>query len=269
MIPDLGGNEDVDVLSDEDHDISLDSNEFMQFVKDGDKPLYPGCTKSTKMNGLVQTFNLKAKHGLSYSCYTNILILFHTLLPDGNEVPGSVNLAKKTLSALGMKYEKIDACPNDCILYRDLNVDSKKCPSCNASRWKLVNDGSEKVGVPAKTLWYFPLIPRFRRMFQSTVSAKELTWHARGRKKDGMMRHPADSPTWKMVDTNWPDFGTEPRNLRLALSTDGFHPYASYTTRTSTLADEKFSSACYLNSSAKILADEPSSAIVSSGKGRL
>ncbi|KAL6219523.1 hypothetical protein ACLB2K_007282 [Fragaria x ananassa] len=39
------------------------------------------------------------------------------------------------------------------------------------------------------------------------------------------------------------------------------------TTRTSTLADEKFLSACYPNSSAKILADEPSLAIVSSGKG--
>ncbi|KAL6227695.1 hypothetical protein ACLB2K_001652 [Fragaria x ananassa] len=231
MIPDLGGNEDVGVLSDEDHEISLDSNEFMQFVEDGDKPLYPGCTKSTKMNGLVQTFNLKAKHGLSDSCYTDILILFHTLLPDGNEVPGSINLAKKTLSTLGMKYEKIDACPNDCILYRDLNVDAKKCSSCNASRWKLAKDGSEKVGVPAKTLWYFPPIPRFRRMFQSTVSAKELTWHARGRKKDGMMRHPVDSPTWKMVDTNWPDFGIEPRNLRLALSSDGCNPYGAVSSK--------------------------------------
>ncbi|KAL6129740.1 hypothetical protein ACLB2K_073089 [Fragaria x ananassa] len=201
QIPDLGGSEDVGVLNDEDHEISLDSNEFMQFVEDGDKPLYPGCTKSTKMNGLVQTFNLKAKHRLSDSCYTDILILFHTLLPDGNEVPGSVNLAKKTFSALGMKYEKIDACPNDRILYRDLNVDAKKCPSCNASRWKLAKDGSEKVGVAAKTLW--------------------------GRKKDGMMRHPADSPTWKMVDTNWPDFGIEHRNLRLALSSDGFNPYGA------------------------------------------
>ncbi|KAL6211328.1 hypothetical protein ACLB2K_016555 [Fragaria x ananassa] len=165
MILDLGGNEDVDVLNDEDHDISPNSNEFMQFVEDRDKPLYHGCTKSTKMNGLVQTFNLKAKHGFSDSCYTDILILFHTLLPDGNEVPG------------------------------DLNVDAKKCPSCDASRWKLAKDGSEKVGVQAKTLWYFPLIPRFRRMFQSTVSTKELIWHARGRKKDGMMRHPGDSPT--------------------------------------------------------------------------
>nr|XP_011459668.1 PREDICTED: uncharacterized protein LOC101299640 [Fragaria vesca subsp. vesca] len=165
QIPDLGGNEDVGVLSDEDHEISPDSNKFMQFVEDGDKPLYPSCTKSTKMNGFV---------------------------------PGSVNLAKKTLFVLGMKYEKIDACPNDCILYRDLDVDAKKCPSCNASRWKLAKDGSEKVGVPVKTLWYFPPIPRFRRMFQSTIFAKELTWNARGRKKDGMMRYPADSLTWKM-----------------------------------------------------------------------
>ncbi|XP_004305381.1 PREDICTED: uncharacterized protein LOC101300470 [Fragaria vesca subsp. vesca] len=64
-------------------------------------------------------------------------------------------------------------------------------------------------------------------MFQSTFSAKQLTWHAKGRKKDGMMRHPADSPMWKMIDTKWPDFGIEPRNLRLALSSDGFNPFGA------------------------------------------
>ena len=68
-------------------------------------------------------------------------------------------------------------------------------------------------------------------MFQSTIFAKELTWNARGRKKDGMMRHPADSPMWKMIDTKWPDFGIEPRNLRLALSLDGFNPYGSVSSK--------------------------------------
>ena len=29
--------------------------------------------------------------------------------------------------------------------------------------------------VPAKVLWYFPFIPRFRCMFQSSQTAKDLT----------------------------------------------------------------------------------------------
>ncbi|RVW49659.1 hypothetical protein CK203_076741 [Vitis vinifera] len=35
------------------------------------------------------------------------------------------------------------------------------------------------------------------------------------------MRHPSDSPSWKQVDHRWPDFASEPRNLRLAILADG------------------------------------------------
>ncbi|KAL6289176.1 hypothetical protein ACE6H2_006686 [Prunus campanulata] len=40
-----------------------------------------------------------------------------------------------------------------------------------------------------------------------------------------------DSPSWKLVDEKWPDFGNMPRNLRLALSSDGFNPHSSLSSR--------------------------------------
>ena len=215
----------------EDSQFSEDSNEFLKFVEDGDKPLYPGCTKITKLNAIIQTFNLKAKHEMSDACYSDMLIMVGLLLPKGNEIPGSFYEAKKTLSVLGMEYEKIHACPRDCILYREKYAAATSCPNCGLSRWKLGKDKSEKVGIPGKVLWYFPPIPRFKRMFQSTDTAKHLTWHADDRTKDGMMRHPADSPTWELIDKKWPDFGREPRNLRLALSSDGFNPHSSLSSR--------------------------------------
>ncbi|CAL2238045.1 unnamed protein product [Prunus armeniaca] len=45
------------------------------------------------------------------------------------------------------------------------------------------------------------------------------------------MSYPADSPSWKLIDDKWPEFGNEPRNLRLALSSDGFNPHSSLSTR--------------------------------------
>ena len=54
-------------------------------------------------------------------------------------------------------------------------------------------------------------------MFQSHETAKSLTWHAARKSIDGQMSHPADSPSWKLLDDEWPEFGNEPRNLRLAL----------------------------------------------------
>ena len=46
----------------------------------------------------------------------------------------------------------------------------------------LGSNGSNQV--PAKVLWYFPPIPRFKRT------------------KDGKLCRPADSPAWHLVDSN-------------------------------------------------------------------
>ncbi|CAL8137313.1 unnamed protein product [Prunus armeniaca] len=88
------------------------------------------------------------------------------------------------------------ACPNDCILYRKEYEDSNNCPTCDISRWKEGKDSILKKGVPAK-----------------------------------VMSHLADSPSWKLLDDKWPEFGNEPRNLRLALSSDEFNPHSSLSSR--------------------------------------
>ncbi|XP_024196057.1 uncharacterized protein LOC112199248 [Rosa chinensis] len=225
------GEEEQFVDNGEDEQFSVESNDFMKLVEDGDKALYPGCTKHIKLNALIQTYNLKAKHGMSNVCYSDMLIMIAMFLPEGNEIPSSHYEAKKTLVSLGMDYKKIHACPNDCILYRGQHADATSCPTCGESRWKLGKDSTVKQGVPGKVLWYFPPIPRFNRMFQSTKTSKSLTWHEYERRKDEFMRHPADSPTWKLVDQKWPDFGNDPRNLRLALSSDGFNPHSSLSSR--------------------------------------
>ncbi|CAL8150911.1 unnamed protein product [Prunus armeniaca] len=98
------------------------------------------------------------------------------------------------------------ACPSDCILYRKEYEDSTNCPTCGISRWKEGKDSIVKGGVPAKVVWYFLLIPRFKRMFRSHETAKSLTWHAARKSINGQMSHPADSPSWKLLDDKWPEF---------------------------------------------------------------
>ncbi|CAL8161840.1 unnamed protein product [Prunus armeniaca] len=68
-------------------------------------------------------------------------------------------------------------------------------------------------------------------MFRSHETAKSLTWHAARKSNDGQMSHSADSPSWKLLDDKWPMFGNEPRNLRLAISSDGFNPHSSLSSR--------------------------------------
>ena len=176
-------------------DFGSDPYEFANVIGDGDQPLYPGCRKYTKLSALVKLYNLKAKYGMSDVCFTELLILQGDLLPDGNTIPASMYEAKKTLCALGLSYEKMHACPNDCILYRKEYEDLTHCPNCGISRWKEGKDSILKEGVPAKVVWYFPPIPRFKRMFRSHETAKSLTWHAARKSIDGYMSHPADSPS--------------------------------------------------------------------------
>ena len=135
------------------------------------------------------------------------------------------------LGALRMEYEKIHACPNDCCLYRKEYANAIVCPECGESRWKYGKDANKKKKIPAKIMWYFPPIPRFQRMFRSVECAKNLTWHATEREIDDKLRHPADTPAWKLVDTMWPNFSSEPRNLRLALLADGINPYSDMSSK--------------------------------------
>jgi len=136
---------------------------------------------------------------------------------------------------MGMEYQKIHACPNDCILYRKEFETLTKCPRCGVSRFKVKDDDMDednmKKGPPAKVLWYLPIIPRFKRLFANVNDAKNLVWHANGRKSDGLLRHAADSPQWKKIDTLYPQFGSDPRNLRLGLATDGMNPYGNLSSK--------------------------------------
>ena len=56
------------------------------------------------------------------------------MLPVNNELSLSMYEAKKTLNILRMEYEKIYACPNDCILYRNELKDASSWPTYGTSR---------------------------------------------------------------------------------------------------------------------------------------
>ena len=138
-------------------------------------------------------------------------------MPSENKIPISLYEAKKTLSIVGIEYEKTHACPNDCILYRKEYLEANSCLVCKYSRWKLNSSNKERKGILEKVLWYIPLIPRMKRLFQNYDHAKNLIWHEEGRIKDGKFWHVANAPTWKHVYDTWEKIKEDPRNLQLGL----------------------------------------------------
>ena len=121
------------------------------------------------------------------------------MLPADNTLLKNHYEAKKILCPVGMEYKKICACLNDCILYRNEFVELRNCPTCGVSRYKANSDEcsqdpSTYKDRPLKMCWYLPVVPRFKRLFANAEDAKNLTWHADGRIKDGLLRHPVDFP---------------------------------------------------------------------------
>ncbi|XP_042757967.1 uncharacterized protein LOC111879186 [Lactuca sativa] len=215
-----------------------DYEKFQQLFDESEKPLYIGCTKFTKLSAVLKLINLKANNGWSDTSFTSLLKILHEMLPDDNELPMSTYQAKKLMCPMGMEIERIHACPNDCMLYRNEYADLHSCITCGTSRYKRKNPTEENnnmraSGPPAKVLWYLPIIPRLKRLFANAKDAKLMRWHAE-RTIDNKIRHVADSPQWRNINSNFEEFGQDIRNIRFGLSSDGINPFGSLSSRHST-----------------------------------
>eukprot|EP00256_Glycine_max_P035928 XP_006582699.1 uncharacterized protein LOC102669134 [Glycine max] len=112
---------------------------YDKIENDSKTPVYSGCTTFTRLSAVLALVNLKARFGWSDKSFTELLVLLKKLLPEDNTLPKSQYEAKKILCPVGMEYQKIHACPNDCILYRNEYAKMRTCPTCGVSRYKVNN----------------------------------------------------------------------------------------------------------------------------------
>ena len=98
-------------------------------------PLYENCIEFTLLSTVLNLYNWKAKYGISDLGFTKLLVILRRMLPLGNDMPTKTYDAKQVLRTTGLSYEKIDACPNDCILFRKEYELLTECPLCSGSRY--------------------------------------------------------------------------------------------------------------------------------------
>jgi len=132
--------------------------------------------------------------GLSNSALEAIIQLFSFLLPKSQCVPNTLEKVQKVVPDLGLDYQKIHACINDCVLFRKEYAELDTCPTCGDSRWKAADsvemeasssDAALKRRVPQKILRYFPMTPRLQRLYMSASTSEYMRWHKEGLVKDG------------------------------------------------------------------------------------
>ena len=106
----------------------------------------------------------------------------------------------------------------------DENVDF--CKFCSQPRYKINRrQCRNQKRRPCKQMFYLPLIPRLQRLYASQATAEQMTWHANHETEEGVICHPSDAEAWKHFDRTYPEFASDPRNIRLGLCADGFAPF--------------------------------------------
>ncbi|XP_027109172.2 uncharacterized protein [Coffea arabica] len=214
-----------------------DAEKFYKLIDDSQQDLYSGCKNFLKLSFIIRLLHLKCLGKMSNKIFNTLVELLREAFPKAmTNLPSSYYEAEKLMNTLGLGYEKIDACPNDCSLYWGSAEKRTSCETCNELRWVASeNDPTgEKRKIPQKVLWHFPLKPRLQRLFMSSKIASQMRWHEEKRTKDGCMRHPADFPAWQTFDHLHPEFAKDCRNVRLGLASDGFNPFNNMSSTHST-----------------------------------
>ena len=88
-------------------------------------------------------------------------------------------------------------------------------------------DGQKRqLDIPVTILRHLPFIPRIQRLYMTEESAKQMTWHKKGKRYNpDKMVHASDGEAWTHFDAIHHEKAKEARNVRVALATDGFNPY--------------------------------------------
>ena len=101
-----------------DEEPNNDSKCFYELLNNAENELYPGCKKYSQFSAIIRMFHIKYLNRVSNKGFIDLLKFIKDAFPVGETFPKSYYEAKKMIGGLGLSYNKIHACPNDCMLYR-------------------------------------------------------------------------------------------------------------------------------------------------------
>ena len=81
-------------------------------------------------------FTIKSDHGLSKAGYDKIIKWARSILPERIKLKENFYAAKSMTKPLGLGYQKINMCPNFCMLYYLKNAEMTEYMTCRHSCYK-------------------------------------------------------------------------------------------------------------------------------------
>jgi hypothetical protein len=172
---------------------------------------------------LLRAYALKLEERLTDKAFNKLRFVFPQ-----SPIDSLKNTEKRVQFLSGFQPVRYHCCPSSCICYTGPYETLKKCPKCNTDRYKA--DGT----TPQAVFEYLPIIPRLRAMLASTSYATKMQYrskheadptkltdifdgtHYRSLRETFITIDAEELPTW---------FFSDPRDIALGLSSDGFGPF--------------------------------------------
>ncbi|XP_006455384.1 hypothetical protein AGABI2DRAFT_44711, partial [Agaricus bisporus var. bisporus H97] len=136
----------------------------------------------------------------------------------------SLKVIKKHVQFLsGFQPVQYSCCINSCICFTGPYETLSECPKCHEAK---LNAKSK----PRKSFDYIPIIPRLRAMLGNHQHAEKMSYRAKFMHEPGTMTDIFDAFHYrslldKIVPTSRFFYFSDPRDVALGLSTDGFTPF--------------------------------------------
>jgi hypothetical protein len=89
---------------------------FFKLLKASEQPRHKH-TEVILLAFITQLVDIKSKYFFFNNCYNDLIKLINDILLKTHKVPKDMYQSKKIMSALGLKYENIGICPDNCIFF--------------------------------------------------------------------------------------------------------------------------------------------------------
>jgi hypothetical protein len=89
---------------------------FFKLLNASEDPLHEH-TEVTLLDFITRMMAIKSKYLFSNNCYNDLVKLISDILLKPHKVPKDMYQSKKMMSALGLKHEKINVCPDNYMLF--------------------------------------------------------------------------------------------------------------------------------------------------------
>ena len=87
-------------------------------MKEAKQQLYPSCAKFSKFSFVVKLLHMKSFYRITNTTFSAFLKLLADAFLEINTLPTSYHEAKNIIKELGLGYESIHVCYNNCILFQ-------------------------------------------------------------------------------------------------------------------------------------------------------